>query len=117
MAMPWGGRGSGGGGGTKGSAPYPVQTPYGIRYQEMKVEIDEPLLEQVASMTGGRYFRATSNHALEEVYAEIDRLEKSKIQVSDRTHKKEEFWMYGALALLLLAGEMAARRLVVRELP
>ena len=103
--------------GTKGSASYPVQPPYGIRYQEMKVEIDEPLLEQVASMTGGRYFRATSNHALEEVYAEIDRLEKSKIQVSDRTHKKEEFWMYGALALLLLAGELAVRRLVVRELP
>lgn len=103
--------------GSQGTAPYPVQTPFGIRYQNMAVEIDEALLERVADMTGGKYFRATDNNALKEVYAEIDQLEKSKIQVNDRTQKEEEYWKFGVLALLLLAGEMVVRRLLVQELP
>lgn len=103
--------------GTRGTAQYPVQTPFGIRYQPMEVEIDEALLERMAEMTGGKYFRATNNKALEEVYAEIDTLEKSKIEVNDRTQREEEYWRYGALAFFLLLGELVFRRLFVRELP
>lgn len=103
--------------GTRGTAQYPVQTPFGIRYHSMEVEIDEELLERIALMTGGKYFRATNNKALEAVYAEIDALEKSKIEVNDMTQREEEYWRYGALALLLLVAEMLCRRLFVRELP
>lgn len=103
--------------GSRGTAQYPVQTPFGIRYQDMEVEIDEALLERVAEMTGGKYFRATNNKALEEVYAEIDKLEKSKIEVNDRTQREEEYWYFGLIALVLLVGEMVFRRLFVRELP
>lgn len=103
--------------GSLGTAQYPVQTPFGIRYQSMNVEIDEALLERIAEMTGGKYFRATNNKTLEEVYAEIDTLEKSKIEVNDRTQREEEYWRYGALAFLLLVVEMVFRRMLVRELP
>ena len=63
--------------GSYGMAPFPVQTPFGIRYQNMEVKIDEELLKQVAAMTDGKYFRATTNQKLEDVYQEIDQLEKS----------------------------------------
>lgn len=103
--------------GTIGTAPYPLLTPFGIRYQDMKVEIDEGLLTEMAEMTGGEYFRATDNRALEAVYVEIDRLEKSKILVNNRTESDEEYWRFGVLALVLLAFEMLVRRLLVKELP
>ena len=67
--------------GTQGVAPYPVQTPYGIQYQDMPVEIDEAILKDISSMTDGKYFRATDNEKLKQVYAEIDKLEKSRIDV------------------------------------
>ncbi len=67
--------------GTQGMAPYPVQTPFGIQYQNMPVEIDEAILKEIAQTTGGRYFRATDNDKLVQVYHEIDKLEKSKIDV------------------------------------
>src|SRR5664280_775074 len=61
--------------GTQGNAPYPVQTPYGIQYQDMPVEIDEGILQEIATNTGGKYFRATDNDKLTQVYKEIDKLE------------------------------------------
>ena len=75
--------------GTQGMAPYPVQTPYGIQYQDMPVEIDEGILQEIAQTTGGKYFRATDNDKLTQVYKEIDKLEKSKIDVKQFSRKEE----------------------------
>lgn len=76
--------------GTIGEAPYPVQTPFGTQLQMMKVEIDEPVLKQIANTTGGQYFRATSNDKLRQIYKEIDQMEKTKILVHEYKKKKEE---------------------------
>lgn len=67
-----------------GTAPYPVQTPFGTQYQNMPVEIDEDILKEIAGSTGGRYL-ATDNNKLVEVYSEIDKLEKPKIDVRQFT--------------------------------
>lgn len=103
--------------GTIGQAPYPFQTPFGIRYQMVPVEIDESLLKKVSSMTGGKYFRATGNKKLEEIYAEIDKLEKTKIEVTSFRSKSELFkpWLLGAL--ILLALEMLLSKTILRKLP
>ncbi len=65
--------------GTNGLAPTPIVTPLGVRYENLPVEIDEKVLEEIASRTGGKYFRATDKKALEKIYQEIDLLEKRKI--------------------------------------
>lgn len=90
--------------GSMGTAPYPVQTPFGVKMQQMEVKIDEPLLKQVAQMTDGKYFRATSNQKLQEVYEAIDQLEKSKIDVTVFSKKSEEFhnWALAAAFVFLL---------------
>ena len=103
--------------GTEGYAPYPVQTPFGIQYQSMKVDIDEDLLKQVANMTDGKYFRATDNTKLKEVYQEIDRLEKSKIDVTEFRKKHEEFFNLALFAFILLALESIARLTLFRSIP
>jgi len=95
--------------GTEGFAPYPVQTPYGIQYQQTEVQIDEALLKKVASLTDGKYFRATSNQKLAEIYKEIDKLEKSRIDITEFTHKKEKFLQFALLAALLLGLEFTLR--------
>jgi len=102
--------------GSYGTAPYPVQTPFGTQIQQMKVEIDEKLLTQMANMTGGKYFRATSNQKLDEVYQEIDKLERSKIEVTEFRRLHEEFYPLVALALGLLLLEFLLRRTVFRTL-
>ena len=69
------------GAGSRGTAPYPVQDPiFGKRYQNVKVNIDEEMLTQIAEMTNGRYFRATDTQSLSEIYAAIDELEKTEIE-------------------------------------
>jgi Ca-activated chloride channel family protein len=91
--------------GTRGTAPYPVQTPFGgIQYQQIQVTINEPLLQQIADETGGKYYRATSNEKLEQIYEEIDQLERSKIEINEFTRIHEEFlpFVLMGLALLLL---------------
>ena len=77
--------------GNRGMAPYPVPTPFGITYQNIEVEIDEDLLKEIADKTGGKYFRATNNQALERVYEEIDELEKSKIEVTRLLARQKNF--------------------------
>lgn len=90
--------------GTIGMAPYPIETPFGKQYQQMEVRIDEPLLNKIADMTGGKYFRATNKNKLEDIYKEIDRLEKSKVDVTEFRKKTEEFlpFAFGALVILLI---------------
>lgn len=96
--------------GTYGTAPYPVQTPFGTRYQDIQVEIDEELLKGIAKMTGGEYFRATSNKALEQVYQKIDQLEKSKIKVDEYTRRVEKYKGWLLVAFVLLVLEFVLRR-------
>ncbi|MFH0882793.1 MAG: VWA domain-containing protein, partial [bacterium] len=78
--------------GTQGTARAPVQTPRGIRYQMVQVEIDEELLTKIATLTGGAYFRATTAEGLREIYSRIDELEKTKVQVEHVRHWRERFY-------------------------
>ncbi len=86
--------------GTHGYAPYPVQTPFGVQYQRMPVDVDEGTLTKIADVTGGKYFRATDNQTLKNIYDQIDKLEKAKIDVT-QYHKKTELFLPFALAALL----------------
>ena len=88
--------------GSKGFAPYPFQTPFGIQYQDVEVKIDEETLQDIATLTDGKYFRATNNNALKEIYKDINTLEKSKIEVTEFHKKSEEFLPFALLALTLL---------------
>ncbi|MFO8234377.1 MAG: VWA domain-containing protein [Bacteroidales bacterium] len=103
--------------GSHGKAPYPVETPYGIQYRNMEVEIDEDILKQIANQTGGRYFRATDNQKLETIYEEIDQMEKSKIEVQEFSEKKEEFFGFALVAGLLLLIEVVLRTTILRSIP
>lgn len=102
--------------GTQGMAPYPVQTPYGMQYQNMPVEIDEDVLQHIASNTGGRYFRATDNDKLLQVYEEIDQMEKSKIDVRQFTRKEEQFLIPALTAFILIALEILLRSALMKNI-
>ena len=102
--------------GSYGTAPYPVQTPFGTQMQQMKVEIDEKLLTTIANSTGGKYFRATNNQKLDEIYAEIDKLARSKIEVTEFRRLHEEFYPLVAWALALLLLEFLLRKTICRTL-
>ncbi|MBM3420033.1 MAG: VWA domain-containing protein [Bacteroidetes bacterium] len=102
--------------GTMGLAPYPEQTPFGIQMRNMPVEIDEDLLREISSRTGGQYFRATDNNKLMQVYQEIDRLEKSLIDVREYKRKNEEYLPLALGAVLLIIAELIARYLIMRNL-
>jgi Ca-activated chloride channel family protein len=101
--------------GSFGTAPYPVQTPFGIQLRDMKVEIDEDLLQNIATQTDGRYFRATTNQKLEDIYAEIDKLERSKIEVTEFKRKHEEFLPLVLLAFGLLLAEFLLRQTIFKS--
>ncbi|MBR6774158.1 MAG: VWA domain-containing protein [Bacteroidales bacterium] len=90
------------GAGTRGTAPYPVQTISGIKYQQVPVTINEELLQQIANETGGKYFRAESKEKLEQIYSEIDKMERSKIQVNEFKRLHEEFYPLVKIGLILL---------------
>ncbi len=102
--------------GSRGTAPFPVQTIFGVQYQQMKVEIDEKLLATIANSSGGKYFRATSNQSLSEIYEEIDKLERSKIEVTEFRHVREEFYPLVACAIALLLLEFILRKTVFRTI-
>jgi len=102
--------------GTYGTAPMPFQNPFGgTHYQNVEVKIDEATLEEIASLTGGKYFRATDNQKLGEIYSEIDKLEKSRIEVTEYRKKKEEFAPWILLAGALLALEFLLRNTYLRS--
>ena len=103
--------------GKEGMAPYPVMTPWGVEVQNVKVEIDEALLSDIAESTGGRYFRATDNTKLAEIYSEINRMEKARTTVDSFPVYKELFGMYALLALLALLLELILNWFVIRKLP
>lgn len=104
--------------GSEGQAPYPALDMWGnLSFVPMKVEIDEKILSDIAEKTGGRYFRATDNEKLREIYKEINRLEKSRVEVESQTRYDERFAPFVLSALLLLAAGFAMRRLWFRQIP
>ena len=103
--------------GKEGMAPYPVMTPWGVEIQNVKVEIDEALLSQIAESTGGRYFRATDNTKLAEIYSEINKMEKARTTVDSFPIYKELFGKYALMALLALMLELLLNWFVIRRLP
>lgn len=105
--------------GTNGKAMTPVaMTPdKQLIYDYADVQIDEPLLKDIAKKTGGQYFRATNNKKLKEIYAEIDKLEKTKIEVSAFERKSEKFHAFALLAAILLALELVLRYWIVKSWP
>ena len=105
------------GAGTKGMAPTPVNTPYGIRMQNMPVDIDEKTLTEIAAMTGGQYFRAQDTEGLRQVYDEIDEMEKYLISVQNVTRHKELFLPFALTALGLILLELLLRRTWLRSVP
>jgi len=103
--------------GSMGTAPYPVQTAFGISMRNMPVKIDEEVLRQIAEMTGGQYFRATDNNKLKAIYEQIDKLEKSKIEVKQYSTKSEEYLLFALFAALFLLLEIALRNSILRNIP
>ena len=102
--------------GANGMAPYPVMTPWGVEMQKVQVEIDEDLLKGIADATGGRYFRATDNTKLAEIYSEINKMEKARTTVDSFPVYKELFGRFGVAALICLLLELLVV-LLLRRMP
>jgi Ca-activated chloride channel family protein len=93
------------GAGTRGTAPYPIQDPiFGKRYQNVRVDIDEEMLTEIAQMTGGEYFRATDTQRLKDIYDRINELEKTKIEEIIYTDYQDLYarFLIPAIALIIL---------------
>lgn len=104
--------------GTEGVAPFPMQDRFGnIRLQNVKVSIDEELLEYIANLTGVSYYRATSDRKLKEIFKEIDELEKTRIEVASFTRYSEEFFPLALAALILIVVEQLLNLLIIKRLP
>lgn len=104
--------------GTRGRAPYPAVDMFGNKTTVMAdVEIDEELLREISSMTGGKYYRAVNDEALREIYAEINELETSKVQVTNYQTYEELFLMWVVLGLLCLGLEFLFDKVVLNRLP
>jgi Ca-activated chloride channel family protein len=103
--------------GRNGYAPYPVPTMFGIQYQNMEVKIDEEILREISKLTDGKYFRATNNQKLIDIYKEIDKLEKSKIEVKKFSSKNDEFIPLAIILALLLILDILIRNTVLRTIP
>jgi Ca-activated chloride channel family protein len=105
--------------GRNGTAPYPVFDERGreLYTVDMKVEIDEKMLSEIAEKTGGEYFRATDKTSLEGVYEQINKMEKSKIEMFETMRINEEFLIYLLVALGLLVGEFLVKYIVLKRIP
>jgi Ca-activated chloride channel family protein len=104
--------------GNNGEAYTPVgMGPNGLIFDYAEVQIDEPLLKNIAEKTGGKYYRATNNKTLKEIFAQIDKLEKTKINVSAFSHKTEKFYLFAMIAAALLLIEWILRYTLLRSIP
>ena len=103
--------------GTDGFAPQPEQTALGVQIRTVKVSIDEKLLKQIAEETGGKYFRAKDNDGLSGIYATIDELEKSKVEITTTTRFTDKFLPFAIGAAFFLLLEILLRYLVFRKFP
>jgi Ca-activated chloride channel family protein len=103
--------------GRNGTAPYPFKTPFGTQYQNIEVKIDEEVLKQISEASDARYFRATDNSKLKEIYEEIDKMEKTKVEITEFKRYTEEYIPYALTALILLLFEVLLRYSILRKLP
>lgn len=104
--------------GTQGMAPYPAIDPFGnTTFVNQKVEIDEKTLKTIAEKTGGQYFRATDKAKLKAIYDQINQLEKSTVEISERVTYHELYLVWVLAALALLTAEFLLSRLVLRRIP
>ncbi len=104
--------------GKNGTAPYPTRTLSGrIEFQPQPVVIDEATLRTIAESTGGRYFRATDNRVLSQVFQEIDALEKTQMDVRNFSHTEDNYMIWAWLALLFFGIEVVLRYTVLRSIP
>lgn len=104
--------------GTNGTALYPVRTMTGrIEFEPQPVVIDEATLKAIADNTGGKYFRATGNKVLEEVFQEIDALEKTQMDVRHFSHTEDNYMLWAWLAFAFLMLELLLRHTVLRSIP
>ena len=103
--------------GSYGVVNVPVQTPMGMQYQQMESEFDEKSLQDIAVMTGGKYFRATDNSKLRKIYQEIDQLEKTKINIREYSKKEEQFYVFSLFAFIFLGMEVLLRNTYFRKIP
>lgn len=103
--------------GANGTAPYPVITPWGVQMQDVEVEIDEDLLKGIAETTGGRYFRATDNTKLSEIYSEINKMEKARTTIDSFPVYKELFMDFALVALFCLLLEVVFNAFILKRLP
>ncbi len=103
--------------GTNGPAPYPMQTYAGVQYVNIPVEIDEKALAEIASLTNGNYFRANSNSALKDVYREIDKLEKTKLNVKEFSKREEEYGVFAWIVFGCILLEILLRHTVLKKIP
>lgn len=103
--------------GKEGMAKYPVMTPWGVQLQDVEVEIDEPLLKDISQATGGKYFRATDNTSLAEIYNEINQMETGRTTVTNVVTYEELFMIYVLWALAALMAELLLDWFVIRIMP
>ena len=103
--------------GKEGMAKYPMPTPWGVQLQDVKVEIDEQLLKEIASETGGKYFRATDNTKLAEIYNEINKMETGRTTVTNVVTYEELFLKYVIWAFIALVAELIFNWFVIRRMP
>ncbi len=103
--------------GTMGEAPYPFQTPFGKRYQMVPVEIDEKVLQQVSQITDGKYYRATDNKKLEQIYQNIDKLEKTRVEITSYRKAKELFYGWLGTGLFFILLELILSKTYLKKLP
>ena len=103
--------------GTRGIVNIPVQTPMGTQYQQMQSEFDAKSLQDIANLTGGKYYNATDNRKLRQIYQDIDKLEKTKISVQQYSKKEEQFYVFALLAFIFLTLEILLRNTIFRRIP
>ena len=105
--------------GRNGTAPYPVFDNRGreVYTVDMKVEIDENMLREIAVKTGGEYFRATDKLSLERIYEQINSMEKSKVEKFEITHTNEEYLVFVLWAIALLLLEFIVKHIILKRIP
>ncbi len=103
--------------GTNKVAPYPVPVAGGVQYVNIPTEIDEDMLQAIASTANGRFYRATNNKELSQIYEDIDRLEKSRINIQSHSQRYEAFAPFAIAALLILIAEILLRTTLLRRIP
>ncbi len=104
--------------GTRGLAPYPLRTIGGVvQYIQTEVDIDEDMLQEIADITDGMYFRATDNASLEGIYKKIDELEKTKLNVKEYNKRQENYKLFALIAFFLVLAEVLLRQTILRKMP